>query len=132
MLSLDTGFKEEQYSPSAPNVRNILLDSAVARLYRASISSLSLDGGNSWRDHWLGLEEDVKGQHFRLDLPIKDKEPKINNVSQIPKLQRQVQHHLDKLKGLARAIKAVAFFFELQGPLEHSRASYKYQGHILS
>jgi hypothetical protein len=62
-----TGFKEQLSLPKAPNVRNLFQDGAVTALYRASMSSLSLDGGNNWKDHWFGLEEETKGQHFRLD-----------------------------------------------------------------
>lgn len=96
------------------------------------MSSLSLDGGNSWKDHWLGLEEEAKGQHFRLDLPLKGKEPEIDAVDQIPKLQRQVRNHLGDLKGLARALKAVSFFFELNEPPIREGTGYRCNGSILS
>jgi hypothetical protein len=132
VLSIGTGFKEQLTSPKAPNVRNLFQDGAVARLYRASMSSLSLDGGNSWKDHWHGLEEDTKGQHFRLDLPLKGNEPHIDDVDQMPSLQDQVRHNLGDLNGLARAFKAVSFFFELDEPPVHAGNTYRCRGSILS
>lgn len=86
-------------------------DGALARLYRASMSLLSLDSRSNWKDHWLGLEGVTKGQQFRLDLPLKGKEPDIDDVDEMPGLQHQVRHQLGDLKGLARAVKAVSFFF---------------------
>jgi hypothetical protein len=132
VLSIGTGFKEELSSPKAPNVRNLFQDGAIARLYRASMSSLSLDSGNNWKDHWLGLEEEKRGQHFRLDLPLKGKEPLIDDAHQIPQLQHEVRHHLGDLKGVSRAVKAVSFFFELDGPVTAEGADYRCRGSILS
>ncbi|OBT56265.1 hypothetical protein VE04_05112 [Pseudogymnoascus sp. 24MN13] len=116
VLSIGTGFKEQLTSPKAPNVRNLFQDGAIARLYRASMSSLSLDSGNSWKDHWHGLEKDIKGQHFRLDVPLKGRVPNIDEVDQMADLQDQVRNNLGDMDGLARAFKAVSFFFELDEP----------------
>lgn len=132
VLSIGTGFKEQPASPKAPNVRNLLQDGAIARLYRASMSSLSLDSGNNWKDHWLGLEAETKAQHFRLDLPLEGKEPAIDDIDQMPRLQQQVRRNLGDLKGLARAVKAVSFFFELDRPLIREGVGYSCRGSILS
>jgi hypothetical protein len=131
VLSIGTGFKEEVSSPKAPNVRNLFQDGALARFYRASLSSLSLDAKSSWEDHWNGLEKETKGQQFRLDLPLKGKEPAIDDVDQMHKLQFQVRHHLGDLKPIARAMKAVTFFFELNQPLVPDGAIYRCCGSIL-
>ena len=132
VLSIGTSFKKELSSPKAPNVRNLFQDGAVARLYRASMSSLSLDSGNNWKDHWLGLEEETRGQHFRLNLPLKGKVPDLDDVDQIPRLQHEVRHHVGDLKGVSRAAKAVSFFFELDGPLTREGTGYRCRGSILS
>ena len=132
VLSIGTGFEQKLLSPVASNVRNLLQDGALARLYRASMESLSLNGQISWEDHWLGLDEEVKKQQYRLNLPLSGKEPKIDNVDKMQYLYDQVQHHLGDIKGIARAFKAVSFFFELDGPLVRSGRGYRCHGSILS
>ena len=132
VLSMGTGYQEQLSSPIAPNVRNLFQDGTVARLYRAFMSSLSLDGENSWKDHWSGLEKTTKGQHFRLDLPLNGKEPALDDIDQMPELQRQVRCHLGELSGLARVFKAVSFFFELDEPIIGERLGYRCRGSILS
>ncbi|OBT64129.1 hypothetical protein VE03_06283 [Pseudogymnoascus sp. 23342-1-I1] len=116
----------------APNVRNLFQDGAIARLYRASMSSLSLDSGNSWKDHWHGLEKDIKGQHFRLDVPLKGRVPNIDEVDQMADLQDQVRNNLGDMDGLARAFRAVSFFFELNEPPIREGIIYVCRGSILS
>jgi protein-L-isoaspartate O-methyltransferase len=69
VLSIGTGYKQKLLSPVASNVRNLFQDGALARFYRASLQSLSLNGQLSWEDHWHGLEEEAKKRHFRLNLP---------------------------------------------------------------
>jgi hypothetical protein len=132
VLSIGTGFQQQLTSPKAPNVRNIFQDGFPARLYRATLSSLSLNGQNSWKDHWYGLEEVTKGQHFRLDLPLTGSVPDIDSIEQMESLQDQVEHHLGDLEGLTRAIKTVSFFFELDEPLTRDGSLYKCRGSILS
>jgi hypothetical protein len=44
VLSIGTGFQQKLLSPVASNVRNLLQDGALARVYRASMQSLSLNG----------------------------------------------------------------------------------------
>jgi hypothetical protein len=118
-------------SPVATNVRNLLQDGALARLYRASMHSLSLNGQMSWDDHWLGLGEDAKKRQYRLNLPLAGKEPNIDDVDQMPYLYDQIQHHLRDIKGIARAFKAVSFFFELDEPLVKDGGRYRCRGSIL-
>ncbi|MDA4133195.1 MAG: hypothetical protein OK454_08755, partial [Thaumarchaeota archaeon] len=84
VLSIGTGFEQKLTSPVASNVRNLFQDGAIARLYRASMESLSLNGQMSWEDHWFGLEEESKKRQFRLNLPLAGKEPKIDEVDKIP------------------------------------------------
>jgi hypothetical protein len=96
------------------------------------MSSLSLDSGNSWKDYWHGLEEDVKGQHFRLDVPLKGKVPDIDEVDQMSSLQGQVGNNLGDMDGIARAFKAVSFFFELDEPPIREGIIYMCHGSILS
>ena len=132
VLSIGTGFEQKLMSPVASNVRNLLQDGAMARFYRAAMQSLSLNGQLSWEDHWSGLGEDAKRQHFRLNLPLVGKEPEIDDVDKMQYLHEQIQYHLGDIDGIARAFKAVTFFFELDGPLILEGARYCCQGSILS
>lgn len=132
VLSVGTGYEQKVLSPVASNVRTLFQDGAFARFYRASMQSLSLNGQLSWEDHWHGLEEDAKHKHFRLNLPLVGKEPEIDDVGRMQYLHDQVKYHLGDIEGIARAFKAVFFFFELDQPLEFRGASYTCRGSILS
>jgi len=50
---------------------------------------------------------------------LKNKEPDIDDINQIANLEIKVKSYLGDLKGLARAFKAVLFFFELDRPITH-------------
>lgn len=132
MLSIGTGFQQKLLSPVASNVRNLLQDGALARVYRASMQSLSLNGQLSWEDHWHGLDEESKKRHFRLNLPLVDHEPRIDDVDKMQYLHDQIRHHLGDMEGIARAFKAVSFFFELDQPLVFEGQGYTCHGSILS
>ena len=93
VLSIGTGFEQKLISPIASNIRNLFHDGPLPRLYRASMESLSLNGQNSWDDHWHGLDDKVKMRHFRLNLPLRGKELAIDNVSQMLNLENQVYHY---------------------------------------
>jgi hypothetical protein len=132
VLSIGTGFQQKLLSPVASNVRNLLQDGALARVYRASMQSLSLNGQLSWEDHWHGLDEEAKKQHFRLNLPLIGPEPRIDDVDKMQYLHDQIHHHLGDMEGIARAFKAVSFFFELDGPLVWEDGLFVCRGFILS
>ena len=66
--------------------------------------SLSLDGQRSWIDHYQGLEEEVKGRHFRLNLPLIEKEPDLGDVNKMAQLEDQVQNHPGDIESIARAL----------------------------
>ncbi|KAH9204666.1 acyl transferase/acyl hydrolase/lysophospholipase [Leptodontidium sp. 2 PMI_412] len=132
VLSIGTGFEKKVLSPVASSVRNLLQDGAITRFYRAAMQSLSLNGQLSWEDHWSGLEEDAKKQQFRLNLPLVGKEPEIDDVGKMEYLHDQIQHHLGDIEGIARAFKAVTFFFEFDRPLVFEGGRYLCHGSILS
>ena len=132
MLSIGTGYQQKLLSPVASNVRNLLQDGALARVYRASMQSLSLNGQLSWEDHWHGLDEEEKKRHFRLNLPLVGQEPRIDDVDKMQYLRNQIYHHLGDMEGIARAFKAASFFFELNGPLVFEGGQYTCHGSILS
>lgn len=96
------------------------------------MQSLSLNGQLSWEDHWSGLPEDAKRQQFRLNLPLVGKEPSIDDVGSMQYLQDQIQYHLDDIGGIARAFKAVTFFFELDGLPLFEGGRYCCRGSVLS
>jgi hypothetical protein len=132
VLSIGTGFEQKLLSPVASNVRNLLQDGALARLYRASMESLSLNGQTSWEDHWFGLDEEAKKRQFRLNLPLVGKEPRIDDVDMIPYLYEQIQYHLGDMEGIVRVFKAVSFFFQLAEPPVQEGVRYRCRGSILS
>ena len=132
VLSIGTGFKRQTVSPKAPKFRNVLQDGAFARLYRASMSSLSLSGENSWRDHWDGLQQKTRTNHFRLDLSLAGQEPCLDEVNKMQELQELVGRDLGRLKDLSRALKASAFFFELDQPMSRQGSTCVVHGSILS
>ncbi|CZT53522.1 uncharacterized protein RSE6_15143 [Rhynchosporium secalis] len=100
VLSIGTGFQQKLLSPVASNVRNLLQDGALARVYRASMQSLSLNGQLSWEDHWHGLDEEEKKRHFRLNLPLVGREPRIDEVDKMQYLRNEIQHHLSDMEGI--------------------------------
>ncbi|KAG0645016.1 Intracellular membrane-associated calcium-independent phospholipase A2 gamma [Hyphodiscus hymeniophilus] len=132
VLSIGTGYEQKLLSPVAANVRNLFQDGALARLYRASMQSLSLNGQISWEDHWYGLEEETKKQQFRLNLPLRGKEPDIDDVDKMQYLCDQVRYHLGDIEGIARAFKAVSFFFELDELPALDGGLYRCHGSVLS
>ncbi|PVH67631.1 FabD/lysophospholipase-like protein [Cadophora sp. DSE1049] len=132
VLSIGTGYQQKLVSPVASNVRNLLQDGALARVYRASMQSLSLNGQLSWEDHWHGLDEEEKKRHFRLNLPLTGQEPRIDDVDKMQYLRDQIYHHLGDMEGIARAFKAASFFFKLNGPLVFEGGQYTCHGLILS
>ena len=95
------------------------------------MSSLSLSGENSWNDHFHGLEQDTRENHFRLDLPL-DYEPKLDDVDKMSQLEDLTRSNLGELDSIARAIKAASFFFELDLPIADRGQSYMCSGTILS
>ncbi|KAM3064705.1 hypothetical protein ACMFMF_011797 [Clarireedia jacksonii] len=131
VLSLGTGFRKTLLPTRAPDVRNLLQDGAVARLYRASMSSLSLDGDTNWKDHWYSLNQETKDRQFRLDISL-DEEPNLDDVDQMSNLQSIVRRNTGNLRDIARALKAVSFFFELAKPIYRKGTSYICEGFILS
>jgi len=96
------------------------------------MQSLSLNGQLSWEDHWHGLDEEAKKQHFRLNLPLVDREPGIDDVDKMQYLHDQIPSHLGDMEGIVRAFKAVEFFFELDQPLIFEGGGFTCHGSILS
>lgn len=132
VLSIGTGFESKLISPVSSNVRNFLQDGALARFYRASMQSLSMNGQLSWEDHWHGLGEEAKKRHFRLNLPLIGKEPALDDVNMMQNLYDQIQYHLNDMEGIVRAFKAAAYFFELDQPLVLEGGRYICRGSILT
>ena len=132
VLSIGNGFEQKPLSPVASNFRNLFLDGALARLYRASMESLSLNGQNSWDDHWHGLDEETKKNHFRLNLPLEGKEPGIDDIGSMDSLYKKTMCHQGDMIEVIRAFKAVTFFFELDRSLVKDGPFYICYGSVLS
>ncbi|OBT40488.1 hypothetical protein VE00_07880 [Pseudogymnoascus sp. WSF 3629] len=131
VLSIGNGFEQKPLSPVASNFRNLFLDGALARLYRASMESLSLNGQNSWDDHWHGLDEETKTNHFRLNLPLEGKEPGIDDIDSMDSLYQKTMCHQGDMFEIVRAFKAVTLFFELDRCLVEDGPFYICYGSIL-
>jgi hypothetical protein len=95
------------------------------------MSSLSLSGENSWRDHWHGLHEKTRVRHFRLDLPLTEQEPRLDDADKMQDMERLVRLDSGSLKDISRALKAASFFFELSEPIHPIGSSYLCKGLIL-
>ncbi|KFZ02091.1 hypothetical protein V500_00459 [Pseudogymnoascus sp. VKM F-4518 (FW-2643)] len=132
VLSIGNGFERKPLSPVASNFRNLFLDGALSRLYRASMESLSLNGQNSWDDHWHGLDEETKTNHFRLNLPLEGKEPSIDDIDSMDSLYQKTMSHQGDMMEIVRAFKGVTFFFELDRALVDDGPFYICYGSILS
>ncbi|KFY95373.1 hypothetical protein V498_03386 [Pseudogymnoascus sp. VKM F-4517 (FW-2822)] len=132
VLSIGNGFERKPLSPVASNFRNLFLDGALTRLYRASMESLSLNGQNSWDDHWHGLDEETKKNHFRLNLPLEGKEPSIDDIDSMDSLYQKTMSHQGDMMEIVRAFKGVTFFFELDRALVDDGPFYICYGSILS
>ncbi|OBT38902.1 hypothetical protein VE00_10784 [Pseudogymnoascus sp. WSF 3629] len=132
LLSIGNGFEQKPLSPIASNFRNLFLDGALARLYRASMESLSLSGQNSWDDHWHGLDEETKTNHFRLNLPLEGKEPGIDDINCMDYLYEKTMQHQGDMDDIVRAFLGATFFFELDGTLVEEGPFYICYGSILS
>ncbi|KFY11829.1 hypothetical protein V491_07045 [Pseudogymnoascus sp. VKM F-3775] len=132
VLSIGNGFEQKPLSPVASNFRNLFLDGALARLYRASMESLSLNGQNSWDDHWHGLDEETKKNHFRLNLPLEGKEPSIDDTGIMDSLYQQTMRHQGDMIEIIRAFKAVTFFFELDRSIVEDGPHFICYGSVLS
>ncbi|KFY94690.1 hypothetical protein V498_03759 [Pseudogymnoascus sp. VKM F-4517 (FW-2822)] len=132
VLSIGNGFEQKPLSPVASNFRNLFLDGALNRLYRASMESLSLNGQNSWEDHWHGLDEETKTNHFRLNLPLQGKEPGIDDINSMDSLYQNTMSHQGDMIEIVRAFKGVTFFFELDRTLVDDGPFYICYGSILS
>ncbi|KFY30375.1 hypothetical protein V494_08174, partial [Pseudogymnoascus sp. VKM F-4513 (FW-928)] len=132
VLSIGNGFEQKPLSPVASNFRNLFLDGALSRLYRASMESLSLNGQNSWDDHWHGLDEETRTNHFRLNLPLEGKEPSIDDIDSMDSLYQKTMSHQGDMMEIVRAFKGVTFFFELDRALVDDGPFYICYGSILS
>jgi hypothetical protein len=95
------------------------------------MESLSLNGQNSWDDHWHGLDEETKTNHFRLNLPLEGKEPGIDDIDSMDSLYQKTMCHQGDMFEIVRAFKAVTLFFELDRCLVEDGPFYICYGSIL-
>lgn len=114
VLSLGTGKEDDLRSPKAPNFRNVLDDGFIPRLCRSFMSSL--DGERAWRDLANRLDDNSRGNYFRLNVPFSGGEPRLDDVGRMDELRQSV--HLQPegprdRKRIALAILVTSFYFEL-------------------
>jgi hypothetical protein len=134
-LSVGTGFLENSTARTTGKpLRGILCDGFIPRLFRSLMSSPSLHGQNSWAALMNRLNEDQRRDYFRLNLPLKGKEPSLDDVSQMSFLQQSVAAHVRRSNMCAEiglALWAASFFFELEGRPSFSNGLYTCKGSIL-
>lgn len=112
VLCLGTGTED---GPKAPHFRHVFDDGFIPRLCRSFMSSL--DGERVWHGLLNPLDEDAKADYFRLNIPLRGSEPRLDDVKQMEDLREYVQlqpsGHEDRIQ-IASALITTSFFFELE------------------
>src|SRR5947199_2637516 len=132
-VSIGTGYARKPTSPKIPHTRSRWTDGYLFRLFRSFMSSL--DGQNSWSDHLNRLDDEARGNHFRLNISLKDA-PKLDEIDKMHELRRGVQLHCrtnNDRTVIVWALLASSFFFELDERLTrtYQGKDYECRGSIL-
>lgn len=105
----------------------------VPRLWRSFMSSL--DGQKVWQDVLNRLDQQSRGDYFRLNVFLPYEEPRIDDISSMPKLRTSVhaQPQLSQnCSEVATALLVASFYFELTELPRLSSGRYICQGSIRS
>jgi hypothetical protein len=136
VVSCGTGYTRAAASPKMKPMRGVVADGFIPRIIRSFKSSPSLDGEQSWTQLMNRLDEASKANYFRLNSPLDmEKEPELDDVSQMPYLRETGRLHasaLDNNPELVRAFWATSFVFELDERAEYLGGVYQCRGSILS
>ena len=114
VVSLGTGTDKEIEGPAAPNVRHVLQDGFIPRLYRSFLSSL--DGQGTWQELINALDPAVREDYFRLNISLPGHALPIDDTECMEELRERVYlcpRVSDDVQLTAEAMLASMFFFEL-------------------
>ena len=113
VLSLGTGTGYSTASP-APNFRHVVADGFIPRLWRSFMSSL--DGQTAWRDLWNRLDEQSRENYFRINVPLSQSAPAMDDIDRMNELRGYVHAQPNSERDRQRIIYALlssTFYFEL-------------------
>jgi hypothetical protein len=128
-LSIGTGTTD--HDAFSAGAHSPVKDRFMSRLFRTFMKSL--DGERVWREIFNSLTEREKGRYHRLNLPMKGKEPTLDDTMAITTLKSQSQ---DWIKADRRvlltldSIYASMFYFEFDEMPTHAGDNYTCIGHI--
>lgn len=131
MLSLGTGTSERSVQQDGSRLHNIVKNGFVPRLWRSFMSSL--DGQKAWTDLLNRLDDQSRGDYFRLNVSIPAEDLAMDDTASMDDLRSSV--HLqpssqqDCLE-VAAALLVSCFFFELTRPPVFDSGLYRCEGWI--
>ena len=131
VISLGTGKEDDTRPLKAPHFRHVFNDGFIPRLCRSFMSTL--DGERAWRDLTNRLDDNVKADYFRFNIPISVEETSIENPNHMNDLRKYVHllpHGLKDRINAASALLVASFYFELQTIPNFENGSYACQGTI--
>lgn len=133
VLSLGTGAGPSPTTPRTASLgpQQTFSSKFIPRLCRSFLTGL--DGEVTWRELLHHLQRDAQDRFFRLNVNLKDDEPRLDDVKAIERLSQAV----DTCKGdpkiidIKMALLASCFFFELKrAPTFDASGFYVCQGEI--
>ena len=131
VLSIGTGKDDSLKSPKAPHFRNVLNDGFLPRLCRSFMSSI--DGERAWRDLANRLDDDVRADYFRLNVPFAGDEPRLDDLGYLDTLRTSVHLQPDGSRDrtkIAFALLVASFYFELDRVPTFEQGRYLCEGSI--
>ena len=131
VLSLGTGTEDEVKSPTAPHFRHVFNDGFIPRLCRSFMAGL--DGERVWTELKNRLDENVRSDYFRFNIPLRAIEPSLDNVDQTGELKQCVRLQSSgehDRKETAGAVLATTFYFELARTPVNEAGQYRCEGTV--
>lgn len=133
-LSVGTGFVK---SPELHTrlLHGIFSDGFCSRAFRSFMFSPSLHSENSWHTCVDSLSSEDRADFFRLNFPMTGLEVDLDDAELMGPLQSAVRAHVEAerpCEGIARALWASNFYFELDDDPSYFGGLYRCRGAILS
>lgn len=136
VLSLGTGTgpllaSPHSATPQTAAPKHLFSSKFIPRLCRSFFTSL--DGEVTWRELLNHFEHDAQNRFFRLNINLKGREPRLDDVEAMEKLSQAVDtcKNDPKIVDVKMALLAACFFFELkQSPVFDASGFYVCQGDI--
>lgn len=114
VLSLGTGTSERSVMQDESRLRSVVMDGFVPRLWRSFM--FSLDGQKAWTDLLNRLNDQNRGDYYRLNVSLADGDLAIDNVKSMDDLRSIVRLQPSSQPDCHEALAALlvsSFFFEL-------------------